>query len=142
MDQPKERQQWDKLVSELATEIKIMQSIRHQAGRILYQMKVHLQLYGLDKGRGGRWEAALRDLEIEKSTARDWVVKYQFAENLPPDKCFFQAEVRRVRRTRYSHKYGKNKGAFPALFRRREVEETDARVDPAPDDKQDKSPEQ
>src|SRR5258708_7116708 len=121
-----ERQQWDKLVNELATEMKMMKLIRHQAGRILYDMKVHLQEHGLDKGRGGRWETVLRELEIEKSTARDWVVKYQFAENLPPDKCFFLPEVRRVRRTRYSHKYGENKGAVPAPL----VEDSDARIDP------------
>src|SRR5206468_10481774 len=69
------------------------------------------------------------------------VVKYQIAENFPPDKCFFIATLRRTKRTRYSHKYGENKGAVPAPFRP-VAENEHASIDPAPDDKKDDSTDQ
>src|SRR6266702_4781435 len=113
-EQPTERQQWDALVTELDKELIIYGPVRHELGRILYKIKFYLQKHGLDKGRNGRWEAILRERHIEKSTARDWVVKYQQAESIPLDKCFFPAETKRVKMTRNSQKYGENKGAVPA----------------------------
>lgn len=129
-----ERQQWDNLVTELDKEWLILGQSRHVLGGILYRMKVHLQKHGLDKARTGRWEAILRERHIEKSTARDWVVKYQQAEGIPLDKCFFAREVLRAKKTRKSHKYRGNNSAGTALI------ESDARVDVAPDDKKDASP--
>ncbi len=140
-DDPQELQNWQRLINELAVEMDLMTPLRHRAGRILYEMKVHLQEHGLDKGRNGRWEAALRQLKIEKSTARDWVVNYQIAEDIKPDECFFLNTQRRTRKTRYSHKYGKNKGAVPAPFRP-VAENEQASIDPAPDDKKDDSTDQ
>jgi hypothetical protein len=133
---PTERQQWDNLVTELDKEWFIFGQSRHLLGGILYRMKVHLQKNGLDKVRTGRWESVLRERGIEKSTARDWVVKYQQAEGIPLDKCFFPAETKRLKTTRKSHKYGENNRAGTAL-----LDTSDARVDPAPDEKTDKSPE-
>jgi hypothetical protein len=132
--QPTERQQWDNLVTELDQEWLIFGQSRHQLGGILHRMKVHLHLHGLDKARTGRWEGMLRERRIEKSTARDWVVKYQQAEGIPLDKCFFKKEVLRVPKTRKSHKYRENNSAGTALI------ESDARIDVAPDDKKDASP--
>jgi hypothetical protein len=87
--QPTERQQWDNLVTELDKELIVYGPVRHELGRILYNIKVRLRKHGLDKGRRGRWESILAERRIEKSTARDWVVKYQQAEGIPLDKCFF-----------------------------------------------------
>ena len=89
---------------------------RHRLGKILYEMKVHLRKHGLDKRRTGRWESILRERKIEKSTARDWVVKYQQAEGIPLEKCFFRPEMQRVKKTRNSHKYRENNRAVPALL--------------------------
>jgi hypothetical protein len=111
-----EREQWDSLVTELDAELLLYGPVRHQLGKILYEMKVHLHKNGLDRGRKGRWELILRERQIEKSTARDWVVKYQQAEGIPLENCFFRREVQRVKKTRNSHKYGKNNRAVPALF--------------------------
>lgn len=115
-DDKPERQQWDDLVTELDAELIVYGPVRHQLGKILYKIKVHLHAHGLDKGRHGRWESILRERQIEKSTAREWVVKYQQAEGIAPDKCFFPQEMTRVKKTRYSHKYGKNNRAVPALL--------------------------
>ena len=129
-----ERQQWDNLVTELDKEWLIFGESRHMLGGILYRMKVHLRKHGLDKSHTGRWEAILRERHIEKSTARDWVVKYQQAEGIPLDKCFFPSETKRLKKTRKSHRYRENNRAGTALM------ESDARIDVAPDDKKDASP--
>ena len=129
-----ERKQWDDLVTELDKELLIYRETRHQLGGILYRVKVHLQKHGLDKSHTGRWESILRERHIEKSTARDWVVKYQQAEGIPLDKCFFEKEMLRVKKTRKSHKYRENNRAGTALM------ESDARIDVAPDEKKDESP--
>jgi len=129
-----ERQQWDALVTELDKELLIFGPVRHELGRILYNIKVHLKKHGLDKARTGKWEAMLRERQIEKSTARDWVVKYQQAEGIPLDKCFFPKETLRAKKTRKSHRYRGNNRAGTALI------ESDARIDVAPDEKKDKSP--
>ena len=55
---PTERRQWDNLVTELDKELIYDGPVRHELGRILYEMKVHLHEHGLDKGRTGRWEAS------------------------------------------------------------------------------------
>lgn len=121
-DQP-ERQQWDDLVTELDTELIVYGKSRLQLGKILYKIKVHLHAHGLDKGRKGRWEAILRERDIaEKSTARDWVVAYQQAEAIPPDKCFFPKEMKRVRRTPKTHKYGEKNRAVPARLAEPRIE--------------------
>jgi hypothetical protein len=132
--QPTERQQWDNLVTELDKELIVYGPVRHELGRILYNIKVHLRKHGQDKGRRGRWETILAERQIEKSTARDWVVKYQQAEGIPLDKCFFPAETKRLKTTRKSHKYRENNRAGTALI------ESDARIDVAPDENKDKSP--
>jgi len=129
-----EHQRWDQLVTEFDEEWLIFGQSRHVLGGILYRMKVHLRNHGLDKVRTGRWEPFLRERGIEKSTARDWVVKYQQAEGIPLDKCFFQSETKRLQKTRKSHKYRENNSAGTALL------ESDARIDVAPDDKRDESP--
>jgi hypothetical protein len=129
MDQPTERQQWDNLVTELDKELIVYGPIRYELGRILYNMKVHLKKHGLDKSRTGRWESLLRERKIEKSTARDWVVKYQQAEGISLEKCFFPAETKRLKKTRKSHKYRENNRAGTALM------ESDARIDVAPDER-------
>ena len=134
MDQPTERQKWDNLVTELDEELIVYGPVRHELGRILYNIKVHLRKHDLDKGRRGRWETILAERKIEKSTARDWVVKYQQAEGIALDKCFFPAETKRLKKTRKSHKYRENNSAGTALM------ESDARIDVAPDDKKDASP--
>ena len=132
--QPTERQQWDALVTELDKELLIFGPIRHELGRILYSIKAHLRKHGLDKSRIGRWEAMLRERKLEKSTARDWVVKYQQAEGIPLEQCFFPRETLRVKKTRKSHRYRENNRAGTALI------ESDARIDVAPDEKKDDSP--
>src|SRR6266571_8354906 len=134
MEPTTERQQWDSLVTELDKELIIYGPVRHELGRILYNIKVHLKAHGQDKGRRGRWWSILAERQIEKSTARDWVVKYQKAEGIPLDKCFFPAETRRLKNTRKSHKYRQNNSAGTALI------ESDARIDFAPDEKRDASP--
>ncbi|HKV79256.1 MAG TPA: hypothetical protein VJP02_14005 [Candidatus Sulfotelmatobacter sp.] len=96
--------------------------------------------HGLDKGRNGRWEEALRQLKLDKGSAR-WVVNYQIAENLPPDKCFFLQTQRRTRKTRFTQKYGEKNRAIPTLFQPI-AENEHASIDPAPDDKVDDSPDQ
>jgi hypothetical protein len=122
-----ERQQWDNLVTELDKELIIYGSVRYELARILYNIKVHLRKHGLDKSHTGRWESILRERQIEKSTARDWVVKYQQAEGIPLDKCFFPAETKRVKKTRKSHRYRENNRAGTALIA------SDARIDFADD---------
>jgi hypothetical protein len=114
--QPTERQQWDNLLTELDLELNFHRESGHQLGRALYSLKLHLQKHGLDKVRTGRWERMLDERKIAKGTARDWVVKYQQAENIPLDKCFFDKEMTRVKKTRNTHKYGQNNRAVPALF--------------------------
>ena len=113
-DDTPERQQWDNLVTELDAELIVYGPVRHQLGKILYKIKVHLHAHGLDKGRHGRWESILRERHIEKSTAREWVVKYQQAEGIAPARCFFPQEMTRIKKTRNSHKYGEKNRAVPA----------------------------
>jgi len=132
--QPTERQQWDNLVTELDKELLIFGETRYELGRILYNIKVHLRKHGLDKSHTGRWQAILDEREIEKSTARDWVVKYQQAEGIPLEKCFFPAETKRLKQTRKSHKYRENIRAGTARIK------TDARIVIADDEKNDGSP--
>jgi len=132
--QPTERQQWDNLVTELDKELIVYGPVRYELGRILYNMKAHLRNHGLDKSRTGMWESLLRERGIEKSTARDWVVKYQQAEGIALEKCFFPAETKRLKTTRKSHKYRENNRAGTALM------ESDTCIDVAPDEKQDASP--
>src|ERR1700676_4778830 len=134
MDQKTERQQWDNLVTELDKELIIYGPVRHELGRILYNIKVHLRKHDLDRGRRGRWESILAERKIEKSTARDWVVKYQQAEGIVLDKCFFPAETKRLKKTRKSHKYRENNSAGTALM------ESDARIDVAADAKKEAGP--
>ena len=111
-----ERQEWDDLVAEFDTEWIQYQALGQRMGKILYKMKVHLRKHGLDRGRNGRWASMLRERRIEESTARDWVVKHQQAEGIPQDKCFFPKEMVRVKKTRKTHKYGKNNGAVPVVL--------------------------
>lgn len=134
MDQQNERQGWDALITELDKELLIYGPVRHNLGRIFYNIRLHLRKHGLDKSHTGRWEAILRERQIEKSTARDWVVKYQQAEGIPLDKCFFPKETLRLKKTRKSHRYRENNRAGTALI------ESDARIDAASDDKSDESP--
>jgi hypothetical protein len=123
-DDKPERQQWDDLVTELDAELIVYGPVRHQLGKILYKIKVHLHAHGLDKGRKGRWEAILRERDIaEKSTARDWVVAYQQAEAIPPDKCFFPKEMLRTKKTRNSHKHRQNNSAETALLDKARLQE-------------------
>jgi hypothetical protein len=132
--QQTERQQWDDLVTELDKELILYGTVRYELGRILYNIKVHLHKHGLDKGRRGRWEAILKERKIEKSTARDWVVKYQQAEGIPLEKCFFPNETKRLPKTRKSHKYRQNNSAGTALI------ESDAWIGVVPDEYKDASP--
>jgi hypothetical protein len=115
-DDKTERQQWDDLVAELDTELLVYGPVRHQLGEILYKAKVHLHAHGLDKGRRGRWSTILRERKIAESTAKDWVVKYQQAEGIAPDKCFFKQEMTRVKKTRNSHKYSKKNTTVSAAL--------------------------
>ena len=62
------------------------------------------------------------------------MVKYQQAEGIVLDKCFFPAETKRLKKTRKSHKYRENNRAGTALLG------SGARIDVAPDDKKDASP--
>lgn len=109
-----ERQAWDSLVAEFDAEYLIYEPIGQRMGKTLYKMKVHLRKHGLDKGRNGRWASLLRERRIEESTARDWVVKYQKADGIPPDKWFYPSEMKRTKTTRKTHKYGKKNAAVPA----------------------------
>ena len=129
-----ERQQWDNLVTELDAELIVYGPVRHQLGKILYKIKVHLHAHGLDKGRHGRWTTILREREIAESTAKDWVVKYQQAEGIAPKKCFFPQEMTRVKKTRNSHKYGQNNTAVSAALA------SDARIEFADDKIEPKNP--
>src|SRR6266478_3559247 len=104
MDQPTERQQWDKLVAELDLELNFNNQSNQQMGAVLYRIKVHLKAHGLDKVRTGRWESILRERKIATNTARDWVVKYQQTENIPWHKCFFEKEMVRATKNRNPHK--------------------------------------
>ena len=115
-DDTPERQQWDNLVTELDTELVVFGAAGHQLGRILYKIKLHLQAHGLDKARTGRWATILRERQIAESTAKDWVVKYQQAEGIAPDKCFFKSEMTRVKKTRNSHKYSEKNTAVSAAL--------------------------
>jgi hypothetical protein len=116
-----ERQEWDNLVAEFDTEWIQYQPLGQRMGKILHRMKVHLRKHGLDRGRNGRWAKLLRERRIEESTARDWVVKYQQAEGISLDKCFFPKEMVRVKKTRKTHKYGKNNSAVPVVLRQAKV---------------------
>jgi hypothetical protein len=69
-----ERQIWDDLVTELDYELVIQRRATHQLGGILYRLRWHLHEHGLDKVRTGRWESLLRERQLEKNTARDWIV--------------------------------------------------------------------
>lgn len=136
--QPKtERQQWDNLVAELDLELNFNRESRYKLGRILYNIKLHLKKHGLDQVRTGRWEHILRERKIAKPTARDWVVKYQQAENIPLDKCFFPKETVRVKKTRNTHKYGKNNRAVPVLIGRKAKVVAASEVDSKKADKSD-----
>lgn len=135
---PNELKKWEALVKELAVEMKLEEPIWYNTGRILYNMKLHLQEYGLDvKGRGGRWKADVLDrFKMSESTARERVVAYQIKENIKPEKCFFLPTLRTMRRKRFSHNYGENNSAVSAPL----VTESDARIDAAPEDKADGTP--
>jgi hypothetical protein len=109
-----ELEQWELLVTELDYELTIFTPIRHQLGKVFYEMKIHLHNHGLDKGRGGRWAKALRERKIAESTARDWVVNYQRKENIPLAKCFYPLETSRIRKARKSAKNRQNNTADTA----------------------------
>jgi hypothetical protein len=132
-----EREQWDKLVAELDLEINFNNQSNHQMGAVLYRIKVHLKAHGLDKVRTGRWESILRERKIATSTARDWVVKYQQAENIQSDKCFFEKEMVRATKNRNTHKYRQNNTAVPALFDSGARVVAASEVDPEKADKSD-----
>lgn len=91
-----ERQIWDDLVTELDYERFIFERSTHRLGEILYRLKCHLRDYGLDQVRTGRWQSLLRERQIEKNTARDWIVAYQIKECVPRNKCFFPKEMERI----------------------------------------------
>lgn len=84
-----EQQQWDNLVAELDYELLLFGPIRHEMGRIFYQMKVHLKKHGLDKGRAGRWKSMLAERGIAVSTANDWVRQYEEKAGIPASERFF-----------------------------------------------------
>jgi hypothetical protein len=84
-----EKQLWDSLVCELDKELMLFGPIRHEMGRILHQMKVHLKKHGLDTGRAGRWKPLLKARGIAVNTANDWVRQYEEREGIPAPARFF-----------------------------------------------------
>ncbi len=106
VDHPRktERQLWDELVTVFDFEFLNLGRVRHELGRTLYNIKVHLKKYGLDKERTGRWSTLLREREIAESTAKGWVVEYQIKECIREDKCFFPNETKRITKKKISHK--------------------------------------
>jgi hypothetical protein len=136
--QPKtEREQWDNLVAKLDLELNFHRESGFQLGRIFYNIKLHLKKHGLDQKRTGRWERMLKERKIPKATARDWVVKYQQADNIPLEKCFFPRETVRVKKNRNTHKYRQNNSAVPALFASQAKVIAASEVDPKKADKSD-----
>ena len=111
MEQNNERQLWDVLVVEFDFEYDNHRRIRHELGRTLYNIKVHLQKHGLDKERTGRWSTLLKDRKIPESTAKGWVVEYQIKEGLPEDKCFFPNETKRITKAKISQQNRKKNPA-------------------------------
>lgn len=107
-----ERQLWDELVTEFDVEYLSHKHIVHQLGRALYNMKVHLHKYGLDKPRTGRWHNFITERKgMSESTAKGWVVAYQIKECIPKDKCFFPNETKRITTKRISQQNRKNNPA-------------------------------
>lgn len=84
-------QRWAQLEAELDKEMLILGPSRDQVGGILYEMKLLLKKYGLNKGRRGRWQAVLRKHRIDRKTAENWIRLYQKKADIPADKMVVAA---------------------------------------------------
>lgn len=112
-----ERQIWDDLVAEFDFEYLSYGRIIHEQGRILYNMKLHLQRHGLDNPRTGRWHSFITERKgLSESTAKGWIVAYQIRACIPPDKCFFPSETKRQAKIKISQQNRKNNPADSAVL--------------------------
>lgn len=89
--QQKFDQKWAQLEAQLDKEMHVLVPARHKVGQVLYEMKLLLRKYGLNKGRRGRWQAVLRKYGIDRKTAENWVRMYQEKARIPASKMVVAA---------------------------------------------------
>jgi hypothetical protein len=83
-----EKQEWDALVARLQREMTVFTRSRFEVGHVLYDMKVYLQKYGLNKGRAGKWQAVVtKYFRKDRKTAENYIRIYQEEAGIAPDKC-------------------------------------------------------
>jgi hypothetical protein len=80
-------QKWAHLEAVLSKEVNAIKRSRFKIGHILYEMKLWLQKYGLNRGRRGRWQSVLRKNEIDRKTAENYIRLYQEEARIAPHKC-------------------------------------------------------
>ena len=121
-------QKWAQLEAQLDKEMQILGPSRDEVGRILYEMKLLLKKFGLNKGRRGRWQAVLRKHEIDRKTAENWIRMYQEKAGIPAHKLVVAAG-------RKSQQNGQKNTVNPTALG------PDPWIEAAKEDEQDRSPE-
>ncbi len=76
-------QKWAYLETELDREMKVLKPSRLKIGHILYEMKLWLKKYGLNRGRKGRWKSVCDRHKLDRKTAENWIRLYQEEEGVP-----------------------------------------------------------
>jgi hypothetical protein len=79
-------QKWAYLDAELDREMEVLKPSRLRVGHILYEMKLWLQKYGLNRGRRGRWKSVLERHKFDRKTAENWIRLHQEQAGVPPQK--------------------------------------------------------
>jgi hypothetical protein len=106
-----ERQQWEELVTLLKAQLTVLHWSEEQVGKALYMMKLHLRENGIPtQGRHGRWITTLRrkDVAIDETSASRYIAKYQIAEDIPLQDCFYPRKMATLKK-RMAEKIAKAK---------------------------------
>jgi hypothetical protein len=80
-------QKWAYIDAELSKEVNAIKRSRFKIGHILYEMKLWLQKYGLNRCRRGRWQSVLRKNGIDRKTTENHIRLYQKEARIAPHKC-------------------------------------------------------
>jgi len=70
-------QHWSRLEAQLEKAMRHFGTSRVKVGHVLYEMKLWLKKWGLNKGRRGRWQAVCTKHELDRKTAENWIRAYQ-----------------------------------------------------------------